>query len=64
MQRGLGVHALDQEGRVLTLEFENLYLVNCYTPNSGQNVRGGGRGAALPPCVAARRRAAPTLGQP
>ena len=24
----------DQEGRVITLEFEDFYLVNCYTPNS------------------------------
>ena len=24
----------DQEGRVITLEYENFYLVNCYTPNS------------------------------
>ena len=24
----------DQEGRVITLEYKNFYLVNCYTPNS------------------------------
>lgn len=32
--RGLGVDEHDREGRVLTLEFEELFLVNCYTPNA------------------------------
>ena len=31
---GIGIEAHDQEGRVLTLEFENFYLVNVYTPNA------------------------------
>jgi|TARA_Y100000310_G_scaffold344839_1_gene459903 exodeoxyribonuclease-3 len=31
--KGIG-HSLDNEGRVLTLEFKNFYLVNVYTPNS------------------------------
>ena len=31
---GVGVPELDNEGRVITLEFEDFYLVNCYTPNS------------------------------
>lgn len=31
---GIGVSELDTEGRVITLEFENFYLVTCYTPNS------------------------------
>lgn len=31
---GLGIEEHDQEGRVITLEFEKFYLVNCYTPNS------------------------------
>lgn len=31
---GLGIEEHDQEGRVITLEFENYYLVNVYTPNS------------------------------
>ncbi|MCR4337215.1 MAG: exodeoxyribonuclease III, partial [Candidatus Omnitrophica bacterium] len=31
---GLGIVKHDQEGRVLTLEFENFYLVNVYVPNS------------------------------
>ncbi len=32
--RGIGIEEHDQEGRVLTLEFEKFYLVNVYTPNS------------------------------
>jgi exodeoxyribonuclease-3 len=31
---GLGLEKHDQEGRVITLEFEDHYLVNAYTPNS------------------------------
>ena len=31
---GLGIDEHDQEGRVITLEYETFYLVNCYTPNS------------------------------
>lgn len=31
---GLGIDDHDQEGRVITLEFENLFVVNCYTPNA------------------------------
>ena len=31
---GIGVEEHDKEGRVITLEFENFYLVNCFTPNS------------------------------
>lgn len=31
---GLGIEAHDKEGRVITLEFEDFYLVNVYTPNS------------------------------
>lgn len=32
--RGPGGHMEDHEGRLLTLEYENFYLVCCYTPNS------------------------------
>ncbi|RME67013.1 MAG: exodeoxyribonuclease III [Verrucomicrobia bacterium] len=32
--RGMGVEAHDAEGRIITAEFEDFYLVNCYTPNS------------------------------
>lgn len=31
---GIGVEALDNEGRVITLEYEDFYLVTCYTPNA------------------------------
>ena len=31
---GIGKEEHDQEGRIITLEFERFYLVNCYTPNS------------------------------
>ncbi len=31
---GVGIEEHDQEGRVITLEFEEFYLVNVYTPNS------------------------------
>ena len=31
---GIGIPNFDAEGRVITLEFENFYLVTCYTPNS------------------------------
>ena len=31
---GLGIEEHDKEGRVITLEFEDFYLVNSYTPNS------------------------------
>ena len=38
VSRGLGVAELDTEGRVTTLEFDDFFLVNVYTPNSGQNL--------------------------
>lgn len=31
---GIGKEEHDREGRVITLEFEKFYIVNCYTPNS------------------------------
>lgn len=31
---GLGIEEHDQEGRVITLEYDHFYLVNVYTPNS------------------------------
>lgn len=31
---GVGVEELDQEGRMITLEFEDFFLVTCYTPNA------------------------------
>lgn len=31
---GIGIEEHDKEGRVITLEYEDFYLVTCYTPNS------------------------------
>lgn len=31
---GIGIAEHDTEGRVITLEYDNFYLVTCYTPNS------------------------------
>ena len=31
---GIGIEEHDQEGRVITAEYEKFYLVTCYTPNS------------------------------
>ena len=35
---GIGIEEHDQEGRVITLEFEKFYFVTCYTPNSKQKL--------------------------
>ena len=32
--KGIGIEEHDKEGRVITLEFEDYYLVTVYTPNS------------------------------
>ncbi|KAJ1285824.1 hypothetical protein BS78_03G307300 [Paspalum vaginatum] len=39
VQYGLGISAHDQEGRLITLEFDEFYLVNAYVPNSGRGLR-------------------------
>lgn len=36
---GIGIEEHDQEGRVITLEFDRFYLVTVYTPNSGQELK-------------------------
>lgn len=36
---GLGTNSIDQEGRVITLEFEKFFLLHVYTPNSGQALK-------------------------
>lgn len=36
---GLGIEEHDHEGRVVTLEFEDFYLVNVYVPNSQDGLR-------------------------
>lgn len=36
---GMGIDEHDHEGRVITLEMEDFYLVTCYTPNSQDELR-------------------------
>ena len=31
---GIGIEEHDKEGRVITLEFDKFFMVNCYTPNA------------------------------
>lgn len=38
VQYGINIEEHDQEGRVITLEFEDFYLVNVYTPNSKEKL--------------------------
>ena len=35
---GLGVEELDTEGRLITLEYTDFFLVTCYTPNAQQGL--------------------------
>jgi exodeoxyribonuclease III len=35
---GLGIDAHDQEGRVITAEYDNFYLLTAYIPNSGSEL--------------------------
>lgn len=35
---GIGIEEHDHEGRVITLEFDNFFMVTCYTPNSQQEL--------------------------
>ncbi len=39
VSKGIGVEAHDHEGRVLTLEMDNFFLVCVYTPNSQNELR-------------------------
>lgn len=39
MRYGIGVDEFDHEGRVLTLEMPQFYLVSCYTPNSQDGLK-------------------------
>lgn len=38
VQNGIGIDEHDHEGRVITLEFEDFFLVNVYTPNSQRDL--------------------------
>ena len=39
VSKGIGIEEHDHEGRVLTLEYPEFYLVNCYTPNSQDGLK-------------------------
>ena len=39
VKQGLDIDEFDDEGRTLTLEFPNFYLINSYTPNSQPNLK-------------------------
>lgn len=36
---GIGINEHDREGRVITAEFDNYYVVTCYTPNSQNELK-------------------------
>ncbi len=36
---GIGIADLDHEGRLITLEYDTFFLVNCYTPNAQDGLR-------------------------
>ena len=35
---GMGIEEHDQEGRIITLEFDSFYMITVYTPNSKQEL--------------------------
>ena len=39
VQYGIGIEEHDSEGRVITAEFEDYFVVTCYTPNSQNELR-------------------------
>ena len=39
MSYGIGIEEHDHEGRVITLEMPDFFLVTCYTPNSQDELR-------------------------
>lgn len=36
---GMGIDVHDHEGRIITAEYENFYLVTCYTPNAQNELK-------------------------
>jgi exodeoxyribonuclease III len=36
---GLNIKKHDNEGRLITLEYDKFYLICCYTPNAGENLK-------------------------
>ena len=39
VERGVGVPELDTEGRMITLEYPDFYIVTCYTPNAQDGLK-------------------------
>lgn len=39
VEYGVGCDELDQEGRLITLEYDPFYLVTCYTPNAQEGLK-------------------------
>lgn len=39
VQYGIGIEEHDHEGRVITLEFEEFYIITVYTPNSQNELK-------------------------
>ena len=39
VRHGMGRDEHDQEGRLITAEYPNVYIVNTYTPNSGDGLK-------------------------
>ncbi|MFV0395079.1 MAG: exodeoxyribonuclease III, partial [Coprobacillaceae bacterium] len=39
VHKGIGIDEHDHEGRVITVEYPNFYLVTCYTPNSQDGLK-------------------------
>jgi exodeoxyribonuclease-3 len=39
VRQGMGEPEFDAEGRLLTLEFDDFFLVNCYFPNAGEGLK-------------------------
>jgi len=38
IQKGFGIEQFDREGRLMTLEYNNFYLINVYFPNAGTDL--------------------------
>ena len=36
---GMNIEKHDKEGRIITMEYDKFYLICCYTPNSGQELK-------------------------
>jgi exodeoxyribonuclease III len=39
IHEGLGIEEFDNEGRVITAEFEDFYIINCYFPNAQDGLK-------------------------